>query len=67
MIFYKDFMPHILCDYLYSLSEKFNSFFHACKIKNSSLKESRLIICHLTKSILKEGMNILGLNIINKM
>jgi arginyl-tRNA synthetase len=67
MNFYKDFYPHVLCEYLYALSEKFNLFFHTCNIKDSNLKESRMLICELTRRILREGMSILGLKIVNKM
>ena len=64
---YKNFLPHILCDYLFSLSEKFNAFFHKCKIKNNVLNHSRILICKLTKHVLKKGMFMLGLKILYKM
>ena len=65
--FHEEFMPHLLCEYLYRLSEKFNSFFHKCNIRNNILSKSRIYICTLTKTILKKGMNILGLKILKRM
>lgn len=62
-----DLNPNILTLYLYKLSEKFHVFFHECNILNSDKKESRLTLCDLTQKILKTGMQLLGLKIIEKM
>ncbi len=59
--------PNILTKYLYEVAEKFHKFFHKCKVINSKYQKKRLIICNLTKIIIKRGLNLLGLEIINKM
>lgn len=59
--------PNILTNYLYKLSEKFHVFFHKCNVINSEYKYSRLIICDVTKKILKQGLMLLGLKTIKKM
>jgi len=63
----KDLLPNRLCDYLYALAEKFNIFFRDCRVVGSELEHERLFLCELTAKILKKGLNILGLNTVNKM
>ncbi len=59
--------PNILTTYLYKLSEKFHIFFHSCNVITSQYKYSRLIICDLTRKILKKGLRLLGLQVVTKM
>jgi arginyl-tRNA synthetase len=57
----KDLLPNRLCDYLFELAEKFNSFFRDCRVEGSEEQNERLVLCELTAKILKQGLNILGL------
>ena len=59
--------PNILTLYLYELSEYFHAFFHKCTVINSQYMGSRIMICELTRRILKNGLNLLGLTLLNKM
>jgi len=63
----KDLDPNVLTHYLYNLSENFHIFFHSCNVINSEYKHSRLILCEITKKILKNGLMLLGLKTIKKM
>lgn len=63
----EDLNPNILTHYLYKLSEIFHSFFHECNVIKSDNKTTRIHLCNITKKILKNGMSLLGLKIINKM
>ena len=63
-------MPHILCTYLYRLSVLFSSFYEECSIieaKSKSIFYSRLQIALLTARILEHGLNLLGIQVVDKM
>ncbi|MBN1914745.1 MAG: arginine--tRNA ligase [Parachlamydiales bacterium] len=65
--FEKDLLPNRLADYLYNLAEKFNIFFRDCRVVGSVEQDQRLLLCELTAKILKTGLNILGLKVLNRM
>lgn len=67
-------MFHILCNYLYDLTNAFGSFHTKCRCLHYdankvlvSVNYSRLAICVATKNILKQCFNILGLNKLKRM
>jgi len=62
-----DLNPNILTLYLYTLAEKFHTFFHKCNVINSKYKYSRIMICEIIRKILKDGLNLLGLTTLTKM
>lgn len=62
-----DLMPNRLCDYLFELAEKFNAFFRDCRVEGSAEQNQRLALCELTAQVLKQGMDILGLQTVTKM
>jgi arginyl-tRNA synthetase len=59
--------PHLLCEYLYELATRFNHFFRDCPVLNAEEKSSRLSYVILFKSVLKQGLSLLGLNTIDEM
>lgn len=63
--------PHILCGYLYDLSSLFMSFYDACPILKDDIEEdmrnSRLMLCKTTALTLKTGLNLLGINVMERM
>lgn len=63
----RDLLPNRLTDYLYELAEKFNGFFRDCRVEGSSEEGSRLVLCELTARILKQGLEILGLETVDRM
>lgn len=63
----KDLLPNRLCDYLFSLAEKFNGFFRDCKVVGNKKEKSRLILCELTALVMKKGLYILGISTLDKM
>lgn len=65
--FSRDLMPHRLTDYLYALAEKFNAFFRDCHVQGTPEEESRLMLSELTARILKKGLELLGLKVLNQM
>ncbi len=65
---------HVLCTYLYDLSNSFSIFHKKCRClsydKNKviiHIAYNRLLICIATKYILEECFNILGMNKLEKM
>ena len=60
-------LPNRLSDYLYELAEKFHAFFRDCRVKGAPESKSRLALCELTANIVKQGLHILGLKIMDRM
>ena len=60
-------LPNRLTDYLYGLAETFNLFFRDCRVEGSPEEGSRLVLCELTARILKQGLEILGLETVDRM
>ncbi len=63
----RDLLPNRLTDYLYELAEKFNAFFRDCRVIDSPEEGPRLILCELTAKVLKQGLEILGLETVDRM
>jgi arginyl-tRNA synthetase len=63
----RDLLPNRLTDYLYELAEKFNAFFRDCRVEGSPEEGSRLVLCELTARIMKQGLEILGLETVERM
>ncbi|QJC36279.1 arginine--tRNA ligase [Enterobacteriaceae endosymbiont of Donacia cincticornis] len=61
--------PHLLCNWLYKITVLFSAFYENCNIlniKDTKLKISRLKIVFLTSLFLKQGLYLLGIDIIEK-
>lgn len=63
----QELLPNRLTDYLYVLAEKFNAFFRDCRVEGSLEQSSRLLLCELTARVLRQGLEILGLETIERM
>ena len=63
----RELLPNRLCDYLYTLAEKFNAFYRDCPVEGSAEKTSRLHLCDLTAKALEKGLHLLGLSTVQKM
>ncbi|MGZ3385812.1 MAG: arginine--tRNA ligase [Isosphaeraceae bacterium] len=62
--------PNILTDYLFDLANAFSTFFEECpvlKAESASRRDSRLAICDLTAQTLKFGLELLGIEVIDRM
>ena len=65
-----ELFPNRLCQYLFELSQKFNTFYDACpvlKAEDEVTKNSRLILCDLTARSVKLGLNLLGIEVLERM
>ena len=65
-----DYRPNLLSNYLYDLAKVFTSFFDKCpviKADNDDQRDSRLLLCDLTARTLKQGLALLGIEVLEKM
>ncbi|HYJ04945.1 MAG TPA: arginine--tRNA ligase [Chthoniobacterales bacterium] len=64
-----DFRPNILANYLYELANSFHSFYEACPVLKSEepARSSRLALCELTGRTLRQGLELLGIKVPEKM
>ncbi len=65
-----EYRPNFLCNYLYELAGKFTSFYENCpvlKAEATATRDSRLALCHLTATVLKQGLAALGIETIEQM
>lgn len=63
-------LPHVLCTYLFELAGQFSSFYEACPILNNedeSIKQSRLKLAALTAKTIKQGLDLLGIETLERM
>ncbi|WP_145535650.1 arginine--tRNA ligase [Yersinia thracica] len=62
--------PHVMCSYLYDLAGLFSSFYEHCQILNAESEESRqsrLKLAMLTAKTLKQGLDTLGIQTVERM
>lgn len=62
--------PHLLCAYLYDLAGLFSSFYENCPIlsaEDEAVRNSRLRLAALTGRTLKQGLELLGLDTLERM
>jgi arginyl-tRNA synthetase len=64
-----DFRPNILANYLYELANSFHAFYEACPVLKSEepARSSRLALCELTGRTLRQGLELLGIRVPEKM
>ncbi len=64
-----DLLPNRLGQYLFELSQKFNQFYDQCPILSAPdpQRTSRLGLAHLTANVLKLGLSLLGIPVVERM
>ena len=57
-----------LTSYLFNLAQKFSRWYTECPIKKAEdgLKQARLALAKMIANVLKSGLNILGIEVIDK-
>ncbi len=65
----KEGTPNILCNYLFELAGNFMTFYEACPIlkADNEIKNSRLKLAKLTAQTLKTGLDLLGIETLERM
>lgn len=61
--------PSILARYLIDLAQNFSSFYNNCHIitEDKELQNARLYITYMVKTVLEKGLNLLGIQVPEKM
>jgi arginyl-tRNA synthetase len=64
-----DFRPNILANYLFELANAFHAFYEACPVLKSEepMRSSRLTLCKLTARVLQRGLDLLGIEVPERM
>lgn len=65
----KKYEPQIIVEYLRDFASNFSSFYHSCRIKGeeAEIQKSRLHLANIAKTVLKNGLTIIGISAPNKM
>ncbi len=64
---YKNLAPSVLANYSYQLAQIFNEFYHACPVIGSKQEAFRLALVQAFRQILKNSLQLLGIDAIEKM
>lgn len=61
--------PQLLTEYLKELASAFHQFYHNCRIMGTAeeIRNARLILANTTRTVLKNGLSILGISSPDKM
>ena len=62
--------PNLIADYIYQLSSLFASFYNQASIlraKTNEIRDSRMALALLTGRVLKKGLNMLGIETLDRM
>jgi arginyl-tRNA synthetase len=64
-----DLRPHFLCTYLYELAGAYSSFYNADKVMvdEPAIRNRRLLLCARTRMVLITGLNLLGIQPLERM
>ena len=61
--------PHLIASYVYELAQNFNEFYHKHNIlkEKDEIKNARLLLASCIKQVLQNGLNLLGIDVLEKM
>jgi arginyl-tRNA synthetase len=65
----EEYRPNFLCNYLFELAGHFARFYENCPVLKAEAAEraSRLILCDLTARVMKQGLEVLGIETLEQM
>ena len=67
----KDAQPNLLCNYLYELASLYMAFYEACPILKDGVepaqRDSRLMLSIFTAKLLQQGLELLGIEVMERM
>jgi arginyl-tRNA synthetase len=66
----EDYRPNQLTSYLFDVSKTFSSFFEHCQVVKAEeevTRTSRLALCDLTGRTIRQGLNLLGIEVVDRM
>ena len=61
--------PHVLCNYLYELADAFMKFYEQCPVLRADepVRTSRLLLALLTARVVRQGLDLLGIETLERM
>ena len=65
-----DYRPNLLAQYLFETANVFATFYEQCSVlkePDPAIRNSRLLLCDLTARILRQGLQLLGIGVAEKM
>jgi len=65
-----DYRPNVLTAYLFELASRYSDFFENCPVlraETDELRTSRLLLCDLTARTIERGLNLLGIEVVERM
>ncbi|MEN6406411.1 MAG: arginine--tRNA ligase [Thermoguttaceae bacterium] len=65
-----DYRPNQLTAYLFDLANRYSTFFEQCHVlraETEELRQSRLLLCDLTARTIRQGLELLGIQVVEKM
>jgi arginyl-tRNA synthetase len=64
-----EYRPNFICNYLYDLAGLFARFYESCPVlkADEASRASRLALCDLTARVLKQGLDALGIESLERM
>nr|MBA2431431.1 hypothetical protein [Chthoniobacterales bacterium] len=64
-----DFRPNLLANYLFELANSFHAFYEACPVLKveEPARASRLTLCEITARVLQRGLDLLGIDVPERM
>ena len=65
----KTYNIHLIPQYLLSLCQAFNSFYTSCQVisENKELEKARLLLIKCVQLVIKIGLDIMGIEVLDKM
>ncbi len=65
----EEYRPNFLCNYLYELAGHFTAFYENCPVLKAEAESraSRLALCDLTARVLRQGLEVLGIETLEQM
>jgi arginyl-tRNA synthetase len=65
-----EYRPNQLTNYLFELANRFSTFYENCPVLRAETPEllaSRLALCGLTANVLRQGLALLGIDVVDRM
>ncbi len=65
----EDFRPNLLANYLFELANDFHGFYEACPVLKAAdpTRSTRLVLCEVTARVLARGLDLLGIEVPERM
>lgn len=62
--------PNLICNYIFDLAQNFNAFYESVPVlkeKSNNLKRMRLALVEATAQVIKNGLSLLGIEVLERM